>query len=271
MEKNYDIDQIEDFLNNNLTPEDQVAFEQEMATNAELAEEVEFHKDVLLGIDIGGPKAFKNIVTNVHADLKEEGFFSEKASTSPQSTGRIRSLGSVRVLAIAASFALLLLAGWWIISQPSSPQDLYAQHFDASQDVLSIQIDDRLAETGFGTNKALLGDLKAGMDAYNAGNFNQAITVFEQYQQAAPQDPLAPVANYYQALALMQQGNVDQAIGLWQSLDLTNQSGLQEDANWYLALCYLQKNDVESASPLLDALQDSQKYQEKAKNILGSL
>ena len=91
MEKNYNIDDIENFLNQEMEAEELATFEAEMAKDEVLVEEVHFHEDVIKGIQTAGAKDFRQLVAGVHNDLKKEDFFSEKANKKIPENNRLFS------------------------------------------------------------------------------------------------------------------------------------------------------------------------------------
>lgn len=277
MENKYDIEEIENFLNQEMDAADLKVFEQALQEDKTLAEEVNLHQDVIKGIESAGPLDFRNLVAGVHGEMKNEGFFSEKVAQqttteTAQPTAKIRRISFVRSLAIAASFALLLTAGWFLMRQPAAtPDQLFANNFGKHQDVLSIEVADRLSETGFGTNKELLANLQTGIDAYNSENYANAIAQLNSFRLAAPQDALSNYAQFYEALSLIELGKTEEALPKLQELVRTENFALQNDAKWYLALGQLKLNNIAMAKNLLEELTSVASYKSKAEKMLQSL
>jgi len=277
MDKNYNIDDIENFLNQEMNAEELAAFEKELATDEGLANEVTFHEDVLKGIQNAAPLDFKKMVSGVHAEMKQEGFFSEETTEETtekvvQKEAKVRSLSMFRKLAIAASFALVLAAGWWALSnQTATPDQLFADNFKVHQDVLSVEIEDRLAETGFGNNKKLLISLQSGINAYKTGDYTAAITQLKAFQNAAPEDPLTTYAQFYESVALLKTGEVATAEGHLLPLTQNANFPLQNDAKWYLSLAFLQQGKTNAAKAILQEIQDVERYRGPVNKMLKSL
>jgi len=276
MEKNYNIDDIEDFLNQEMNAAELAAFEKEMAADKELAAEVDFHEDVIKGIQGAAPMDFQKMISETHGVLKEEGFFSEEAveqtkASTIKKEAKVRRIGFSRVLAYAASVALVLFAGWWVFSsQPTQPEQLFANNFSIHQDVLSVEIEDRLAETGFGTNKEALNNLQIAIDNYNSGRYQEAVDQFSAFQANAPQDGLASYASFYKAIASLKLNNAEVAETALEALvKQKDRFPLAEDAKWYLALTYLKQEKIANAYPFLKELSVSGAYKEKATQLLA--
>lgn len=279
MENKYNIDDIEKFLNQEMDTEELAAFEKEMAADKALANEVDFHADVVKGIQGAAPLDFRKMVTNTHQEMKEEGFFLEAAETtaeqqSDQTTAKdakVRRIGMFNRLAIAASFALLLTAGWFMFSQPSTPDQLFADNFAVHQDVLSVEIEDRLAETGFGTNKAALATLQTAIDTYKSGDYQSAINQFNAFEATAPEDALTSYAQFYKAVALLETQQSEAAQKELISLADKTNFPLQNEAKWYLSLAYLKQNKVTEAKALLQNLSTVTDYEQRVKKLLNKL
>lgn len=275
MEKNYNIDDIENFLNQEMNAADLAAFEKEMASDKTLKTEVDFHDDVVKGIKNAGPMAFKDLVAGIHSDMKEEGFFAEQVTDkieeqTVKKEATVRSISMFRKLAIAASFALLLTAGWFIFSQQNTPEQLFADNFQIHQDVLSIEIEDRLTETGFGTNKEALNKLQQGINDYTAGNYQQAINQFATFQSTSGEDALADYASFYKAIALLETKDISKSQEILEKLTMKPSFPLIDDANWYLALIYLKQDDKRGATFILRTLSLSEAYKERATSLLNN-
>ena len=102
MEKNYNIDDIENFLNQEMDAAELAAFEKEMANDEALKTEVDFHEDVVKGIKNAGPMAFKDLVAGVHSEMKTEGFFEETVTDKVEDQtvtkeAKVRSLSLIHI------------------------------------------------------------------------------------------------------------------------------------------------------------------------------
>ncbi len=280
MENKFNIDDIENFLNQEMDAGELAAFEKEMAADKELAAEVDFHGDVVKGIQGAAPMDFRKMVTNVHQEMKGEGFFSEAAETTEKMEttappSKLRSIFSRtswgQGLAMAASVAGLFGFSLWLFTQPANPEQLFADNFAVHQDVLSVEIADRLAETGFGTNKEALATLQLGIDTYKSGDYQSAIDQFNAFETAAAEDALTPYAQFYEAVALLKTGQGEAAQSeLLTIVDKAN-FPLQHEAKWYLALTYLQQHKVIEAKEILQTLSTVEGYEQKATKLLNSL
>lgn len=107
MEKNYNIDDIESFLNQEMDAAELAAFEKEMTNNETLKTEVDFHDDVVKGIKNAGPMAFKDLVAGVHSEMKGEGFFEERVTDKVEEQ-TAKKEATVRSISMFRKLELLL-------------------------------------------------------------------------------------------------------------------------------------------------------------------
>lgn len=272
MAKNYNIDDFENYLNGQTSAEERAGFQRELEQDAELAAEVEFHQDILKGINSGAEQDFSQLVKNVHGKLKTEGFFAEAATTQQvQKEAKVRRIGWVRALSLAASVAVLLVAAWWAFFQSPTPEAVYANVYTPAADVLSEPVADRLSETGFGINKAALQGLQNGITAYQSGDYQLARQQLLAFKTVAPTDELAPYASFYAALSALELE--DYAAARTELATLTNQANfeLSNDATWYAGLAALKAGDLATAKQQFTTLVNDAEFGERAQGVLSDL
>jgi len=270
MENDYNIDEIEAYLNQEMTEVEQTAFEGRMQGDKALAEEVRFHRAVVGGIDLAGELNFKELVGEVHNELKQEQFL-ESAKTVKTQEAKVRKIrfSSRRILSLAASFAILLMAAWWLFLRPVSSEQLYASYFELPSEVLSTEIESRLSETGFGTNKVALEQLETAIQAYQNSDYETAIEGFQTFKNTAPEDALVNYASFYEAISSLKLEKTQISQDLLQ--DVYEDPRLQEEALWYLAMTYLKKDKKEEAKYVLLQLEKEGKYQKRATKLLKKI
>lgn len=109
-------EQIEAWLNGELSEPERLAFEKRIAEDPALAEEVDLVRDIIKGITFAGRRA---AIRQIEAGLEAENFF--KAPAPAQKERRVIPLRNW--LLMAAGFALVIAAAIWIFnpSQSTSP------------------------------------------------------------------------------------------------------------------------------------------------------
>ncbi len=272
MNKDYNIDELENFLNQEMKGEDLTNFKQRLETEEGLREEVDFHATVLEGIKHSAELDFRALVGATRAEmLKEKSTTAKVVDMNRGEQAGVRRIGSRRILAFAASLALLLMAAWWLFLSPISPERVFANNFTTPQDVLSIEVASRLEETGFGTNEAALKQLQTAMQMYQDGNFEQTREQLSAFQAQYPNSEFADKTAYYKALSAMQ--TQDYEIAQAELVELANNSNfsLQMDARWYLALNSLKLGNIEAARTLLESFQSDSKHATAAQKLLKRL
>lgn len=237
---------MENYLNGRMTTEEQQSFEREMSTNQELREEVEVHRRLVSSIET---ESVRQMLEQIH----EENFAEEAAPVVP-----MHSHSRYFPLAIAASVALLILAGWWVFNWRSSqPEALYAAYFSP---------DEGLPTTlGYADNA----QFAEGMVSYKLGEYTEAL---EYWQPLLSADPDNDTLSYYSGLAFLANDQPEQAMQYLNLIVENEASAYQMDARWYLALAYLKNEQPAKAQALLQTLaaKDSP-YREESQEILEKL
>ncbi len=156
-------EQIHDFINENLSEVDLQLFESELEKNSALKEAVEDYKlestlkDILF---FGQAKAELDAI-----EISSNKVFNNDLSSN-KSTNTIRKL--FPKLAIAASF-FVLVGAVFLFNQPSNPQDIFIENFDAYPSEL-IEI----VRGGNDDNS-----LSQAFILYESGKFQEALIAFE--------------------------------------------------------------------------------------------
>lgn len=237
---------MENYLNGRMSAQEQERFEREMSQNQELREEVALHQQLVSSIET---ESVRQMLEQIH----EENFTEEAAPVVP-----MRSRSRYFPLAIAASVALLVLAGWWVFSwQSSQPEALYAAYFSP---------DEGLPTTlGYADNA----QFAEGMVSYKLGEYTEAL---EYWQPLLSADPANDTLNYYSGLAYLANEQTEQAMQFLKPVAENEASGFHTNARWYLALAYLRNEQTTEAKTLLQLLADeSSPYQEESRIILERL
>ena len=238
-------EKMEDYIHGNLSVTEQEQFEAEMATDEQLREEVELHRKLISSVET---ESLRQLLEQIH----EENFESE---TKVVSLPRRRSYFP---MAIAASVALLILAGWWIFNlQTLSPESVYAAYFTPAEGLPTT--------LGYSTNT----DFAEGMVSYKLQEYTEAL---EYWQPLLEADPNNDTLNYYVGVTFFADEQPDSAIGYLTDVVSSEQSSLRTSAQWYLALSYLKTDQSEQAKSLLEDLTNRDNpYQSRSSEILQKM
>lgn len=247
-------DLIERYLSKELSGEELQNFEEKISNDDELKMEINLHQqlaETLKGDDIHD---FRNKIKSVDSQWERPG---EK-----QNGGQVFRLNFRKVMAIAAGVALLIFAGQYLFSegQSSSPEQLFANHYEPYQMVLNQRsIDDE-------ENSNTL--INHAVQAYANGNYGEAAETFNRLLEPNP-DNVA--FKFYEAISHLSDNKPTTAIPIFESL--VSQSGhlFEEQSRWYLALAYLKNGEKEKAVSSFNQIQEGEfKFGEK-KEILEGL
>ena len=219
---------MENYLKGRMSPQEQERFEREISQNQELREEVALHQQLVSSIET---ESVRHMLEQIH----EENFTEEEAPVVP-----MRSRSRYFPLAIAASVALLILAGWWVFSwQSSQTEALYAAYFSPDEGLpttLGYADDAQFAE---------------GMVSYKLGEYTEALKYWQPLLSA---DPANDTLNYYSGLAYLANEQPEQAMQNLKPVAENEASGFHTDARWYLALAFLKNEQLADAEALFQTL-----------------
>jgi len=302
MNGKYSDEYIDNYLKGQLETSEQIAFEQYLQTDNALSQRLETERMIVARIELLGRKEIVGTVRRIEQQLAKKSFFKdlEKKTTTPslnttdlkekvksidrklakedffknlekkEATKVVQHPSSYRkMLSIAASFALILSAGWWIMNN-NNTNSLLDQPI-AYQDVLSSKLQQT---TGFTEQPSYYQYLETGIQAYNSKNFEQAISYFDTYlKEADKEDTYRVYAIFYKGLAQIEQAQVQAGIMSLEQVTDQEYFELKEDAKWLLVLSYLKyqgdsKEARTQANTYLLDLSKKGKYKEKAISLL---
>ena len=240
MEQNNEIyERIDRYLLQQMSSEEQLAFEKELSQNPDLTRELQLRKDLAGGIRLNQNKKVKERLNQIHDEI-----------THPK-TQKNASRRSLYIWSAVAASVLLLFFVYQTWLAPSvSPQDLFTEFYHSHSLNLASRSDD--------LDPQIL----------------QIETLFrsEQYQQVLPliqsqltsiesPDSIPDNIRNLKGKFLLSEGichlelqQTDQAIASLQNLINTNDPFLIDQGYWYLALAYLQKGEVEECKTALQVL-----------------
>lgn len=155
-------------------------------------------------------------------------------------------------LAVAASAALLVSALLWLF--PGKQQDtLLAEYRSFPNIVLPIE-----------KSASEFSDRERAYQAYELGNYPQAVTAFASLPGLETSDSI------YVALCHFENGNLEDAETLFQSLRTTPELRWAHVADWYTMWVHVKRNELNEARKLLTKIHDNtgHRYHEQAGNLL---
>lgn len=236
---------IERFLQGNMDETERLSFEQEMAVDKELADEVAFRRDVSKTI------SRKKLLASVANELEEENFFSQEEEQLQAVARNPRKFR--QYLAYAAAITVLLVAGlYW-----------YAQHNFSDQRLAEVSFEDIriLDQTGSlkGQNQAQTSVLRQVTADLQASDYGAADRKLDQLLQESPENTAGLL---YKAYLQHQQHSGATEEFIENILSLESTKIIRQKTEWLQIKYWLSKNQVgEDFQALLSAMVNDQEHQ----------
>lgn len=211
--------QLQDYIAKKLSDEETVAFEKELASNQDLQNDLALLQDIEKEMTNRDLIAFK----------KKIGKIVEKEPVQSRKTKKV-VIFPKRILALAASFLLIGLVGWWILFNDSSINEEYLAlanenfiHYPAQQ-----------ASRGVTSEKEIY-------SIYEEKAYDKAATQLEKYSLNNQDEE----AQLFAGIAYLGNNQPQKAIELLKSLPDTPY--FINKKQYYLGLAYLKINNKEEA------------------------
>ncbi len=241
------IDLIDKYFANSLTPKEQNSFNDLLQNNEEFKKEFQFHKDLKKVIDINRSEELKQ-------DLQQfEKEYQEKSTTKFLFNKWL----------IAASITLLIGFGLWFVKDTYFPsnEQLYTRNFEPYRNIVQPVVRGESPKT----------IEYSAFVAYENKDYHKAINLFNSVP-----NPNKPHIQFYKAMCLLSLDNTDDAIqsllpvAVNENTDSSSKN-FTEMANWYLALAYLKSGNTEKALSQFSIVANHPTYtfkKEEAKKII---
>jgi len=216
---------IEQYLQQQLSPEAAAAFEVRLQSDAVLAAQVQEVRVLLLGVQ--------------EAVLKEQlqGYHQEWAGAQPpvRRPARIHQLW--RWSAAAAAVLLLAMGVWWWTGRPSAAEKLYRAYYKPDPGLL----------TAMGPATAYA--FEHGMVAYKNEEYQKAIA---QWQPLLQTTPGSDTVRYFLGMAWQAIQQYDSAASLLRPLAADTNRAFYKEASWYYGLLLIRSGKEKEAIQYVD-------------------
>lgn len=242
-----DLEVIQDYLTQQLSASDRMAFEARVAADPALQQELEEYKAFVAALEQQEDQRLKNLLRNTHDEdlpmLQSTVFKSEPI------VRKIRILPWV----IAATVLLVLsFFAWRFFSGNNSANYLRNERLslvDLSGEFDQMRASKMIAVPPDQPNYKVE---KTIVDHYNRGEYQTALTELEKL-------PTKAVTLFYRAKCLIALHREQEAISLLKKVETYTAETYSNLAQWLLAIAYYQSGDRQQAKT----------YAEKAKNNSG--
>jgi|GEM_PF-1653660 len=233
---------LQNYLDGKLTDQERKDFEEVLANDTDLNNEVVELQELELGLHSLGYDQFKNTVSEWEKDFQ-------------QSTPKTTKIVQLRYyFAAAASLALLIMAGYFLSNNTLSPEQLYANNYTPYEDMV----------IGRGSNSSTeaIDILTNGMNAYNQQDYQTASEKLNEYLVLMPTDY---GISLYLGIAQMETGKNSEAEA---SFTIAQKDiKFAQQAQWYQAMLYLKINDTTKALNVLNEISSNNSHYKKQKAI----
>ncbi len=223
--KEENFNNIDRYLNDEMTADEKSSFEIELNNNSELHDSFVEIKELQSGVERASLK------------MKLDGFHSE-IPTQNQPDLAVTTLPTSNKTAWYAIAAVLVVAlgMLWIFSAESTNQKLFAKHF----------VPDPGLPTMMGASENFL--FNEAMVDYKLGNYTSAI---EKWKKQLVEKPNNDTLNYFIGVATLANNNSENAVEYLQKSLTSKESPFKDDTNFYLGLAFLKDGNMEASKKAL--------------------
>lgn len=223
-----ELETIERYLDDSLSDNERLQFEQKLKDDPTLKGKVEDVKQMILGIE-GASLAQQ--LDSFHDDMVPV-----RSLDTSSNSGSLKAARQKLIRYIAAAAIIVAVGVLWVQNQGSTTQKLFAKHFTA---------DPGLPTTMGATANFEFYD---AMVNYKQGDYRTAI---EKWQAQLPSQPKNDTLQYFLGVAHLANGNETQAITYLQQLSQASQNSFKNETAYYLGLAHLKADNVEDAKKYL--------------------
>ncbi|MGB9878909.1 MAG: tetratricopeptide repeat protein, partial [Candidatus Pelagibacter ubique] len=247
------IEEIDQYINNELTGNKFASFELELFENPDLSAELELFKEIDKAVQETEVMELRDklnsISKEVNREEKQKRSFAARISTS-----------RIAVATIAASLVLIMsIAGLISRNSTSSDAELYTRFYQPYETTGIFRSGDALIDS----------KLSKALNKFNEQDYPAAINLFSEVLEI---DRNNPVSNFYSGIAYQETGQTNQALRSYQNVINDRDNLFIEQAQWYIGLCYLQDENRKKAYNQFQKIAASESfYHEKATAILRKM
>lgn len=220
-----DIEQIERFLQGDMSAEERQAFVHRMNQDTALKQTTEEMEMLFLGIQ---EASLQKRLDRYHEDLSAG---SNNHTGSPKKSFSPKAWLAAAAVVIATAFSI-----WWFLLKTGREDDLYARYFHPDPGLPTLM---STTET-YAFDRAMID--------YKTGGYAAAIKAWDSLLQLNPQ---SDTLNYFLGSAWLAMKEPKKAIALFEKIIANPRSVFIKDAYWYLGLVWLKEGDITKAKSFI--------------------
>jgi TolA-binding protein len=236
--------EIERYLQKRMSPEERMAFENEINTHPERRAELALHSSMHTILGNPAEQTYRATLQQTSRQWHEK---------NPDAK-RLRILTVKTILAIAAILLVIILVNTWYSREDS--HDVFAQHFEPYTMILT--------ERAIGDTAMTARLLSQAIAHYNSGRYEIAANTFTQLRHAGMDEV---TIQFYEGVSLLGSGDHEEATQHFQDLLEKPDHLLKEQSRWYLGLALWQGGNTEEARKVFQSIQPGDYHYAKAEKI----
>ena len=244
------IEELESYINSELSNEELASFEAELTSNQKLMDEIELIKNIDLALSETDVMQLRNNLQNIAGEI------ASNKQTERSFAGKFKAKRIV--LSTVAASLILLLGITGILSRQS--QDNIYQKFYSKYEATGI-----VRSANITANKTL----SEALQKFENQDYNAALNLFTE---VIARDQNNMVGHFYTGVSLQETGKYQNAIKEYETVIIDKDNLFTEQAEWYIGLCYLQTNENKKAYKQFKKIAKNEGfYQQKAQSILNKI
>ena len=233
MDEHQQLDErIEAYVMGQMNKTDRDAFEIEIQSDSALADAVELHRLLLMGLGDKDRNLFREQVSQV-------------IKTQQRDQAQVKRMEPRRILWFVAAVAIALIGffAWFVIEPKVQPDKLYAEYFEPYPVYQVSRSEDHEPQ------------FQEAMELYGLERYAEAGDILRNLELS--QDQQQQSVRFYLAITMLHENKLEEAQTILKEMIGRSDSKFSEQATWYLALAHLKTNEKSAAIQLLGELSDA--------------
>ena len=244
------IEELENYINSELSNEELASFEAELTSNQKLMDEIGLIKNIDLALSETDVMRLRNNLQNIASEI------AANKQTERSFVGKFKAK---RIVLSTVAASLILLLGITGIMSRQSQDDIYQKFYN------------RYEATGIVRSANLTANktLSEALQKFENQDYNAALNLFTE---VISRDQNNMVGHFYTGISLQETGKYQNAIKEYETVIIDKDNLFTEQAEWYIGLCYLQTNENKKAYKQFKKIAKNEGfYQQKAQSILNKI
>jgi len=244
------IEELENYINRELSNEELASFEAELTSNQKLMDEIGLIKNIDLALSETDVMRLRNNLQNIASEI------AANKQTERSFAGKFKAK---RIVLSTVAASLILLLGITGIMSRQSQDDIYQKFYT------------KYEATGIVRSANLTADktLSEALQKFENQDYDAALSLFTE---VISRDQNNMVGHFYTGISLQETGKYQNAIKEFETVIIDKDNLFTEQAEWYIGLCYLQTNENKKAYKQFKKIAKNEGfYQQKAQSILNKI